>query len=257
MKNIENVPVFPSLNSLHINYLLSTPTKIFHSFQMTKILSALKSRLQFPPTLINPENHFKFCQRKKADQSFFDHHTKEVNKWFDNEDCDRSLGHSHPTYYALVATHDPYDANLDVSNEVSIWWTVFPLTGPGRGWGLETIIRVYDPLLPPAAARARDPGPDCRLRARPARPLLNNFSVFLVYSSPTCGPSLRVAGRTLVASVLLKNLSPLSKLSSARRFVTSFYLSWIWEVRAPGEYVLEICLWKIVQMSWARECQQW
>lgn len=27
---------FPSLNSLHINYLLSTPTKIFHSFTNDK-----------------------------------------------------------------------------------------------------------------------------------------------------------------------------------------------------------------------------
>ena len=80
------------------------------------------------------------------------------------------------TTYALVATRDPDDANLDVSNGVSIWWTVFPLTGPGRGRGLErrveTIIRVYDPLKPPAGAgqgpgaRLQTPGPASQAAAK-------------------------------------------------------------------------------------------
>ena len=196
------------LTSLHIAYLLSTPSKIFHSFQMNKSSRpTLESRLQFPPTLIIPENHFKFWfgKNRLAPLTMV---IKEGNKQIP------------PIQMLSRCLNQDMQYLVDT---VLCDWSLARL-------GLETIIQVYDPLKPPARTWGQSQPMVWRL-------LLNNFSVFLLQSNLWPQSASPQSGRTLDASVLLRNLSPLSKLSSARWFVISLYSRWM----CPGNMFLKDC----------------
>ena len=163
LARMQGMHFHPTLASLPspINCLPPQRYFIHFHFKWAKIPGSLWTPhwLQFPPTLIIPDNHFKFCNRK-INTTFhpLTNVSNETNKCW-------SL------YLERIETgfeRIPHTLVLNVSllfPDSAVRWSsghCKPWLVPALRWRPETIIQLYDPLKPPAAGRARsrpDVGP--------------------------------------------------------------------------------------------------
>ena len=101
------------LTSLHIAYLLSTPSKIFHSFQMNKSSTHSGVKIAVPTHTHYPRESFQVLIWKKQ-ISPIDQGNKRGKQ-------------TNSTYPDAISMFKPRHA-------VFAWWTLFSVTGPWPGW---------------------------------------------------------------------------------------------------------------------------